>query len=323
MGIKPLFGIPGLFPHSHHQDEFSFVFDGWGPGGILPHVPPAPPPPIFCNPVPEHFGGFDLANYPPLVLPGLVCKLPPPFAPRLPDTQLNASLDVATATDGNGHALFGSGNPATGWQVQEAGHNEVGMHIHYRQGDTILPDAVKPNGVLVYHGPDGAQVADPAHHVPAANANRAAVNFDWSFDTGANGPGGQTQQQFLANGGTEQIKIDLDPGAGFKWLWLDAKYDPAHNPNGSHVVWTAHNNTFAAQGIHQGDILVADDAGNTFATQNSTNLAFFNSLIDHDSHVPGIQGGSIAPAGTYDFELIMTNAHHQTIADVHSQIILA
>lgn len=239
---------------------------------------------------------------------------------HLPPTQIDATLDP-TATDGNGHTLNGTGNPDTGFILQDAGHIEVGQNIHYRTGDTIQPSAVEHNGTLDFNGPAGPQVVDPAHDVSSANANRGAVSFDWSFDTAAHG-GSETQQQFLSSGGTEQIKLDLDPGAGDNFLILDAKYDPLHNPNGSHVVWVADNNAFATEGIHQGQMVVADDGGNAFTTQNSTNLAFFQSLIDVDPHHPGTQVGGISPAGQYDFETIVTD-HHQTVADVHSHIILA
>jgi hypothetical protein len=157
------------------------------------------------------------------------------------------------------------------------------------------------------------------------------VSFDWSFDLGANGAkGGMTQQQALTHGWVEQVQIDLDPGAGFKFLTLNAVYDPAnveHDSANSHgssgVIWQVADNTFAAQGIHQGDVLVRDDAGNAFATQNSTNLGFFNSLIDHDSHTPGVQNGTVAPAGTYEFVETVFNPGHQVMAQIHDTIILA
>ncbi|MDP1908139.1 MAG: hypothetical protein Q8K85_07560, partial [Hyphomicrobium sp.] len=96
---------------------------------------------------------------------------------------LDATLDV-TATDGNGHTLNGSGNPATGWEIQNQGAFQLAADVHYRQGDTVQPVAVNDDGVLIYNMPAGAQVVDPAHGVSTANANRAATSFDFSFDTG-------------------------------------------------------------------------------------------------------------------------------------------
>ena len=69
--------------------------------------------------------------------------------------------------------------------------------------------------------------------------------------------------------------------------------------------------------------MVNDDAGNAFATQNSTNLAFFNSLIDHNPNIPGLQPGSIAPAGTYEFIETVFNPGGQVMAQIHDHIILA
>jgi hypothetical protein len=164
----------------------------------------------------------------------------------LPLTFLNATLD-ASATDGNGHTLNGSGNPASGWETQTDGSFQLGTDVHYRQGDTVQPVAVDGDGTLIYQMPGGPQVADPAHGVPGANANRAATSFDFSFDTGV-GPGPhQTIQQFLASGGEFIYKIDLDPGQDNDPLVLHAVYDPVHNTGGSHVVWEdLHNNIVIA-----------------------------------------------------------------------------
>lgn len=236
-----------------------------------------------------------------------------------PAIQQNAAVD-STATDGHGHLLTGSGVPATGLQVTEQGHNELAIYMGYRTGDFIQPASVSPDGDLLFNGRAGAQVIDPAHNVTVARADRGAMAEGWSFDTGANGPGGMTQQQFLAAGGQEIIKIDLDPGAGEKNLILKAVYDAVHNPGGSHIVWQAADNTFAAQGIHQGDILVADDGGNQYTTQNTTNLAFFNNLIDHNPNQAGIQSGPIAPAGDYGFEVETVGTNHAVMLRIDSTL---
>jgi hypothetical protein len=236
----------------------------------------------------------------------------------LPPIKINASLDP-TAEKTNGDAITGSGIPGHGWLVQDNGHIEVAQLNAYRTGHTIQPYAVDHDGTFIFNDPAGPQVIDPAHDVSVANANRAALSESWSFDTGANGPGGQTQQQFLASGGHEQIKIDLDPGAGFKWLTLDAKYDPLHATGSSSVVWVAHDNTF----VPKGTVVVNDDAGNAYTTQNSTNLAFFKQFIDTDPHTPGVQQGPIGSPGTYDFETLTTDAHNHVLADIHSSFHLA
>jgi hypothetical protein len=177
----------------------------------------------------------------------------------------------------------------------------------------VQPAAVTDDGVLVYNMPAGAQVVDPAHGVFTANANRAATSFDFSFDTGV-GPGAhQTIQDFLASGGEFIFKIDLDPTAHNNPLTLHAVYDPVHNTGGSHVVWEdAHSN-----------VIIGDDGGNGYVTQNSQNYAFYNSVIDTDPHMPGIQTGSVGPAGMFDLEAQIVAPHHDVLADIHSTLILA
>jgi hypothetical protein len=235
-----------------------------------------------------------------------------PHGDDLPLTFLNSTLD-ATATDGHGHALNGSGNPASGWEVQNSGSFQLATDVHYRQGQTVQPDAVTDEGGLVYHMPAGAQVADPAHGVSSANAARAATSFDVSFDTGVGAGVHQTIQQFLASGGQFLFNIDLDPGQGNDPLALHAVYDPVHNAGGSHVVWQdSHNN-----------IVIGDDAGNAYVTQNSQNYAFYQSLIDTDPHTHGVQTGPVGVAGTFEIEAQVVAPHHDVVADIHSTLILA
>jgi hypothetical protein len=243
---------------------------------------------------------------------------PPPLEPDLPVIQLNATLDI-TATKGNGTWINGSGIPATGVIKQVDGHSENAEMFTYRNGNTIQPFGVDQDGVVIFHGPDGPQVVDPAHGVSSANAARGAVAQGFSFDTGANAPGGMAQQAFLTAGGQEFVYIDLDPTSGVSNLALRAEYDPIHATGSSPVVFVAADSLY----FPEGTILVNDNAGNDFVVQNFTNLAFFNSLIDHDPNVAGVQGGPIAPAGTYDFETVMVNINGQVLSDVHSQLILA
>jgi hypothetical protein len=228
----------------------------------------------------------------------------------LPSTALNSTLDM-TATDGNGHTLNGSGNPAAGWETQTVGPIQVGTDVHYRTGDTVQPTAVNDDGSLVYNMPMGSQVVDFAHGVSSARADRAATSFDYSFDTGV-GPGPhQTIQDFLASGGQFVFKVDLDPGQHNDPLTLHAVYD-ASSSSASHVVWET----------AQGQVVIGDDGGNAFVTQNSQNYAFFQSLIDINPHAPGVQPGPIGPAGTFDVEAQVVNSHHDVIADIHSTLLI-
>ncbi|MBS0535848.1 MAG: hypothetical protein JSR72_17490 [Proteobacteria bacterium] len=226
---------------------------------------------------------------------------------HLPATLLNATLD-GTATDGAGHTLNGGGNPASGWEIQNRGSFQLAADVHYRQGDTVQPDGVTADGYLVYSMPAGSQVVDPAHHVPVANANRAATSFDWSFDTGVGSGPHQTIQQFLSSGGQFIVKIDLDPGQDNDPLVLHAVYDATLNPGGSHVVWKDAQN----------HVLIADDGGNAYVTQNSQNYAFYQSLIDVNPHLHGVQTGPIGPNGVFDIEEQIVAPHHDVIADIHS-----
>ncbi len=230
----------------------------------------------------------------------------------VPSTSLNSTLDV-TATDGHGHTLNGSGNPAAGWETQTVDSFQLGTDVHYRQGDTVQPSAVDDDGTLIYNMPAGAQVADPSHGVPSANANRAATSFDFSYDTGVGSGSHQTIEQFLASGGSFIFKIDLDPGQDNDPLTLHAVYNASVNAGGSHVVWEdSHNN-----------VVIGDDGGNAYVTQNSQNYAFYQSLIDTNPHAPGVQTGPIGPAGTFDIEAQVVNQHHEVIADIHSSLLIA
>jgi hypothetical protein len=230
--------------------------------------------------------------------------LPAMFVP----TKLNVALDP-TATKPDGTALFGAGNPGTGWAIEEYRNFEMGVNVHYRQGAQVQPGAIK-NGELVYYGPDGAQVVDPAHNVSSAAPNRAAMSTDVSFSTGANGKPGETLEQFLKHG--EFIwRIDLDPSKKVKELELHAEYDPILNPGGSHIVWKDDH----------GNVFKKDDAGNAYTTQNSDNLSFYQAYIDTNPHLPGVQTGGIAPAGTYDMEFQIVD-RHRVVTDIDIQLVL-
>jgi len=208
------------------------------------------------------------------------------FDKRLPGVQLG-SLN-ANATDGHGHALFGSGNPATNWEVETNGNFQLGTNVHYRTGDQIAPVDVD-HDTLVYDAPAGPQVADPAHGVSSAAPNRNAVSWDYSFSTG-NGTGGETIQSFLTHG-QMLMQIDTDPGKGTSFLDLHAVYDPALNTahtNSSGIVWED----------KAGHVVINDDQGNAFVTQNSENPAFFA------SPQPGVLP---APAGRYDIVFTMVD----------------
>lgn len=224
---------------------------------------------------------------------------------HLPPTLLDATLD-ASATNGSGHTLNGTGNPIDGWEIQNNNNFQLATDVHYRQGDTVQPVAVTGDGHLVYSMPAGEQVGG-IHNVPVDNPDRAAASFDWSFDTGA-GPGQhQTIEHFLASGGEFVVKIDLDPSQHNKPLTLHAVYDESINTGGSHVVWED----------SQHHVVIADDGGNEYVTQNSQNYAFYQSLVDTDPHTPGVQS-EVGPAGVFNIEEKIIAPHHNVVADINS-----
>jgi hypothetical protein len=227
----------------------------------------------------------------------------------LPDVLIDATLDL-NATDGHGNTLSGSGNPATGWEIQNNGPFQLATDVHYRTGDIVQPDSVDNHNVMTYNMPAGPQVIDTDHGVTTARADRGATSFDFSFSTAHTG--NLTIQDFLANGGEFLWKLDLDPTQKNDPLVLHAVYDPAHATGTSGVVWET-----AA-----GQIVIHDDGGNAYVTQNSQNLAFYQSLIDTDPHTPGIQPGSISPAGQYTIEAEIVVNHH-VVADLTTNLLLA
>jgi hypothetical protein len=231
---------------------------------------------------------------------------------NLPDVLIDAPLDD-NARKPNGDALNGSGNPGTGWEVQNNGPFQLATDVHYRQGDTVQPDSVDGHNIMTYHMPAGPQVEDPDHNVPpdsGPHQPHAATSFDFSFSTAHTGT--VTIQDFLANGGEFIWKLDLDPTQKNDPLVLHAVYDPLHNPGGSHVVWET----------SAGQIVIADDAGNASVTQNSQNLGFYQQFIDTDPHTPGIQTGGISPAGQYTIEAEIVVNHH-VVNDLTTNLILA
>jgi len=217
---------------------------------------------------------------------------------KLPGIVLNSPLDPI-ATDGSGHALFGSGNPSTGWDTQNAGAFQIGLNAHYRTGDQIAPTLGADNTLNV-NGPAGPQVVDPAHNVSSANANRGATSFDYSFSVGAD----TTIAAFLAAGNQMIIRVDTDSTANVNYVELHAVFDPVHSAGASQVVWET------ASGL----IAINDDGGNTHVTQNSQNWAFY-------AVTPS--GGGVAPAGQYDVEIAMVGANHQAILYEHAVFTLS
>src|SRR4051812_26423071 len=116
----------------------------------------------------------------------------------LPDQALDAQLHKFDITDFFGtvdseaqfgsQMYFGDGNSPNNYHIDQ--NNTLGFQLdlkeHYRTGNDIAPTSVDADGTAHFTVPAGTQVADPAHGVSGANANRAAWNFDYVVDTGLN-----------------------------------------------------------------------------------------------------------------------------------------
>jgi len=101
----------------------------------------------------------------------------------------SSSYDTkGTATTADDEMYFGDGDKPTYYNisVDDKTHIELGLKIHYRQGDDITPTSVDADGTAHYIVPAGTQVGG-AHNVPSDNPNRAAWNFDFSVNTGLDG----------------------------------------------------------------------------------------------------------------------------------------
>src|SRR4051794_13958093 len=96
--------------------------------------------------------------------------------------------DHGTPSTADDEMYFGGGNRPTNYNISTDAKSgiELGLKIHYRQGDDIPPPSVDSDGPAHYNPPAGTQVVDAAHNVGVANATKAAWNFDFSVNSGSN-----------------------------------------------------------------------------------------------------------------------------------------
>jgi hypothetical protein len=148
---------------------------------------------------------------------------------------------------------------------------------------------VDSDGTAHYVVPDGAQVIDPAHGVPSANPARAAWNFDFSVNTGAN----NTLDNF-------DFRITIKSGDGEV-----GTFDLRHLGSGN-TPWLNASNTAG---------FADEDGTNSHLSQNSVNLGF--------GFLTSIFGADAMNAGeTYDITLQAFD-HGKVVAQVHDVLILA
>jgi hypothetical protein len=181
-----------------------------------------------------------------------------------------SSLDI------NGNIFVGSGNTGHNYHVLQ-NHDadiELGLKIHYRQGNDILPNSFSPSDTAHYIVPDGTQVIDPAHGVGVANANRSAFSIDFSVNTGLDGST-NTLTDFT-------FRIIITSGDGESQIFTMQNVGPGNTP------WTNQENT--------GGFTDDDGGANAQLSQNSFNFgfAFFQAAFGADA----LQAGE-----TYHVEL--------------------
>jgi len=198
-----------------------------------------------------------------------------------------------TATTADDEMFFGDGNKPTNYNisVDDKTDIELGLKVHYRQGDDITPTSVDSDGTAHYKVPAGTQVVDPAHDVPSARADRAAWSFDFSVNTGLDGST-KTLSDFdfriiIKSGDGEQDTFDLQHVAPGNTPWLN----------------TAHTGGFEDE-----------DGSNPQLSQNSVNLGFnfFTSTFGADA----LNAGE-----SYDITLQAFD-HGKIVAQVHDAILL-
>ena len=168
---------------------------------------------------------------------------------------------------GNDEMFFGDGNLPTNYNisVDDKTDIELGVKIHYRQGDDITPTAVDADGTAHYEVPAGTQVTDPDHNVPSDNPTRAAWNFDFSVNTGLDGST-KTLDDF-------DFRIIVASGDGEHGV-----FDLQHVASGD----TPWSNSSGTGGF--GD----EDGSNPQLSQNSVNLGFgfMQAIFGTDAWMP-------------------------------------
>ncbi|SFE75548.1 hypothetical protein SAMN04488523_11043 [Sulfitobacter brevis] len=217
-----------------------------------------------------------------------------------PDT----SIDLSGQTTG-GNLLVGSGIPASDFVVvrSEADGLELGLSIIYRQGPSVDPVSVDPDGTVHFLVNDGSQ--STVNGSSDDNAGRAAWSFQYSAITGLNG------ETTDLGDFTFMLKIDVDVTEGVDYRTF-TMVDPGFAiPNATGMYWVDEDNT----------PVIGDDGGNTNVAQNSENFAFgfINNYIDADPDTPGMQSytGDGFPEGEFDIVLEAYNAGGDLIASNH------
>jgi hypothetical protein len=208
-----------------------------------------------------------------------------------PNDKLPVYLDRTvhpTAQDCPGFIWAGAGNTATTFQRKrnlDAGV-ELAIKGKLRQGGDLRSSYVDGDGLVHIEVPTGSQ--------PTV-ANRAAWNFDYSYDVALD-PSNPPLDRYHG-----ELWIDLDPSKGTRYLKLRlARLAP--NP-GNQTCPTERD--LNGLGWKSGNTeVIPDDEGDPASkvTQNSQNYAFYSSLIDSDPGQRGVQPYAFGPA---EFDVVM------------------
>lgn len=201
------------------------------------------------------------------------------------------------AHDAHNDMFSGTGNTAADWKIVDNAKAgvELGLHVGYRQGDSITAGATDVTGATHYTVPDGQQITDPAHDVPGDNPNRAAWKVDFSVDSSL---GGSTKALDKFD---FKLLLDTDPTSGVNFKELHLVNTHGATPDG--YAWVDAN----------GNPVIGDGAGNPAhpgqIDQNSMNLDF---------GYWGGTGAANAPGSQYDVILTAENHNsHQVVAVDH------
>src|SRR5947209_594439 len=183
---------------------------------------------------------------------------------------------VASVAEFGSQMYFGNGNSPANYHIDQ--NDTLGFQLdlkeHYRTGDDIAPTSVDADGTAHFTVPAGLQVANPAHDVGSANANRGAWNFDYVVATGLNGSTSDldsfTFKLAITQNGTNTHIFDLDPTTH---VWVDESNplvgfggdDFNHTASAStqsHVAENSVNMAFVAGAF--GDLATSTAAGTTY-----------------------------------------------------------
>jgi hypothetical protein len=206
-----------------------------------------------------------------------------------------------TPTTTDDEMYFGDGNLPTNYNisVDSKTHIELGLKIHYRQGNDITPDSVDADGTAHYTVPDGTQVVDPAHGVSSANTARAAWNFDFSVNTGLDGST-KTLDNF-----DFRIRIADDDGNV-------QVFDLQHVSPGVTPWVNVTTGAGATLGALSGD---NEDGLNPQLSQDSVNMGF--------GFLQAAFGPDALSAGEHYDILLQAFDHGKIVAQVHDVLVLA